>query len=74
MYNYILAPKTVHESIEGQYDAFVKADLKDSVHEKKVVHNPNYIKMMHTNNRDTADFYFRRLRASLDSTDFKRKY
>ncbi len=73
-YNYIIAPKTVHEAMVRRYESLLKPDLKDSVHEKKVVNNLNYIKMMHTNNGDTADFYFGRLLKSLDSTDFKRKY
>ena len=74
LYNYIIAPKTVHEAMVRRYESLLKPDLKDSVHEKKVVNNLNYIKMMHTNNGDTADFYFGRLLKSLDSTDFKRKY
>jgi hypothetical protein len=49
----------------------VKIGLKDSVHEKKVLKNRNYIKMLETKNEDTAEFYFRKLLNSLDSSDFK---
>lgn len=70
LYHYIISPKTTREGMLVKYEN-VKIGLKDSVHEKKVLKNSNYIKMLETENGDSAEFYFRKLLNSLDSSDFK---
>jgi hypothetical protein len=70
LYHYIISPKTTREGMLVKYEN-VKIGLKDSVHEKKVLNNSNYIKMLETENEDSAEFYFRKLLNSLDSSDFK---